>query len=149
MPAIEIKRAFIQNLSDTIRIFFKGVRGGRGSRFFEKSVVQPEFQEHHPGAVTISEAALSQMIIHCVDEYDDDIIVRKIKVKVERGGYGIELSVDVPYGKALSGGEGGLHELRRYIVNNIQKYTGIVIKRLEIEVETVTQRRQDLPKKAS
>ena len=148
VPAIEIKRAFIQNLTDTIRIFFKGVRGGRGSRFFEKSVVQPEFQEHHPGTVTISEAALSQMIIHCVDEYDDDIIVRKIKVKVERGGYGIELAVDVPYGKALSGGEGGLHELRRYIVNNIQKYTGIVIKRLEIAVETVTQRRLDLPRKA-
>ena len=48
VPAIEIKRAFIQNLTDTIRIFFKGTRGSDGaqrSRFFEKSVVQPRFQE--------------------------------------------------------------------------------------------------------
>lgn len=148
VPAIEIKRAFIQNLTDTIRIFFKGGRdhdSTNKSRFFEKSVVQPNFHENHiPGAVTISEAALSQMIIHCVDEYDDDILVRKIKVKISRTGYGIDLSIDVPFGKTLAG---GLHGLRNYILNNIQKYTGIVIDHLEIAVEKVTQRKQNLPKK--
>jgi hypothetical protein len=148
VPAIEIKRAFIQNLTDTIRIFFKGGRdhgNSNKSRFFEKSVVQPNFHENRiPGAVTISEAALSQMIIHCVDEYDDDILVRKIKVKISRTGYGIDLSIDVPFGKTLAG---GLHGLRNYILNNIQKYTGIVIDHLEIAVEKVTQRKQNLPKK--
>lgn len=149
VPAIEIKRAFIQNLTDTIRIFFKGARsgdGGRRSRFFEKSVVQPEFHENSAsGAVTISEAALSQMLIHCVDEYDDDILVRKIKVKINRSGYRIDLAIDVPFGKDLAG---GLHGLRNYILNNIQKYTGIVIDHLEIAVETVTQRQPTLPGKA-
>ena len=148
VPAIEIKRAFIQNLTDTIRIFFKGATssdGSKKSRFFEKSVVQPDFHEKRtPGAVTISEAALSQMIIHCVDEYDDDILVRKIKVKISRSGYGIDLAIDVPFGKTLAG---GLHGLRSYILNNIQKYTGIVIDHLKIEVEKVTQRKPKLPKK--
>ncbi len=148
VPAIEIKRAFIQNLTDTIRIFFKGPRGdgGKLSRFFEKSVVQPEFHENHAsGAVTISEAALSQMLIHCVDEYDDDILVRKIKVKISRSGYRIDLALDVPFGKNLAG---GLHGLRAYILNNIQKYTGIVIEHLEIAVEKVTQRQPTLPGKS-
>lgn len=148
VPAIEIKRAFIQNLTDTIRIFFKGTRGSDGaqrSRFFEKSVVQPKFQEKAgTGTVTISEAALSQMIIHCVDEYDDEILVRKIRVHVGRHGYGIDLGIDVPYGKTLAG---GLHELNGYILNHIQKYTGIAIKHLEIEVEKITQRQPKLPRK--
>ena len=144
VPAIEIKRAFIQNLTDTIRIFFKGGRSPGGSRFFEKSVVQPNFQERSQGTVTISEAALSQMLIHCVDEYDDEILVRKIRVHVGRKGYGINLGIDVPYGKSLAG---GLHGLNRYIRNNIQKYTGIIIEHLEIAVEQVSQRQPQLPKK--
>ena len=56
------------------------------------------------------------MIIHCVDEYDDEILVRKIRVHVGRHGYGIDLGIDVPYGKTLAG---GLHELNGYILNHI------------------------------
>jgi replicative DNA helicase len=57
-------------------------------------VVQPGFHDRGaPGAVTISEAALTQMILHCIDEYDQDILVRKIKVKLGRSGYGIDLTL--------------------------------------------------------
>ena len=65
-------------------------------------------------------------------------------MKISRSGYGIDLAIDVPFGKTLAG---GLHGLRSYILNNIQKYTGIVIDHLKIEVEKVTQRKPKLPKK--
>lgn len=148
VPTIEVKRDYAQILSDSIRIFFRGTKGKDGvktARFFEKSVVQPEF--HHNGAegtVTISEAALTQMILHCIDEYDGDILVRKVKVKLGRSGYGIDLFVDVPFGKTL-GGE--LHDLRSYIVRNIQKYTGIAIDRLEIAIDNISQRKKEPKKK--
>ena len=147
VPAIEVKRDYAQILSDSIRIFFKGSKGADGekrSRFFEKSVVRPDF--HHQGTtgtVSISEAALTQMILHCIDEYDGDVLVRKIKVRIGRSGYGIDLYIDVPYGKTLTG---ELHELRAYIFEKIQKYTGIVLDSLEISIDNISQRKMMLAK---
>ncbi len=139
VPAIEIKRDYSQILSDSIRIFFKGDRGpdqGEKVSFFDKSIVQPSFhtQGKTSGKVSISEAALTEMILHCIDEYDTDIHVLKVKVKKSKAGYRIELSVDVPYGKKLAG---GLQELREYIHNNLQKYTGIILHHLEISIDKV------------
>lgn len=143
VPAIEIRRDYAQILSDSIRIFFKGSRdsnGVRHSKFFEKSIVQPRYHENGiPGTVTISEAALTQMILHCIDEYDSEIIVKKIKVRLSRSGYGINLFIDVPYGKTLSG---DLHELRSYIINNIRKYTGIILDNLEISIDNISLRKK-------
>jgi uncharacterized alkaline shock family protein YloU len=143
-----VKRDYAQILSDSIRIFFKGGKdkdGVRRSRFFEKSVVQPDFHDKGKGgSVSISEAALTQMILHCIDEYDAEVLVRKIKVKMGRSGYGIELFIDVPYGKTLTG---ELHELRTYIQNNIQKYTGIIIDNLELSIDNIVQRKKEKKKK--
>lgn len=145
VPAIEIKRDYAQILSDSIRIFFKGSRQGNGvqkARFFDKSVVQPDFHtdETAPGSVLISEAALTQMILHCIDEYDSEVHVRKIRVKTSRRGYGINLSVGVPYGKTLTG---GLHELRTYIHDRLQRYTGIILDSLEISIDEISQRKKE------
>ena len=148
VPAIEVKRDYAQILSDTIRIFFKGGKdkdGVKQSRFFEKSVVQPMYQDKGVGgSVTISEAALTQMILHCIDEHDGDILVRKIKVKLGRSGYGIDLFIDVPFGKTLTG---ELHELRSYILKNIQRFTGIMIDHLEISIDNISQRKKETKKK--
>jgi len=149
VPAIEVKRDYAQILSDSIRIFFKGGNypdGVQKARFFEKSVVQPSYHDQKKGGtVTISEAALTQMILHCIDEQDGEILVRKIKVKMGRAGYSIDLFIDVPYGKTLTG---ELHDLRTYIQNNIQKYTGIMIDKLEISIDNISQRKKDATKKA-
>jgi len=150
VPTIEVKRDYAQIFSDSIRIFFKGGKdkdGIKKSRFFEKSVVQPTYQDNSAeGAVTISEAALTQMILHCIDEYDGDILVRKVRVKMGRTDYGIDLFIDVPFGKTLAG---EMHELRSYIIRNIQKYTGIVLSRLEIAIDNVSQRKKELKKKTN
>jgi len=147
VPTIEVKRDYAQILSDSVRIFFKGGKdkdGLKKSRFFEKSIVQPSYHDSGAGGtVTISEAALSQMILHCIDEYDGEILVRKIRVKMGRSGYSIDLFIDVPFGKTLTG---ELHELRSYILNNIQKYTGIVIDHLEIAIDNISQRKKETKK---
>lgn len=144
VPTIEVRRDYAQILSDSIRIFFKGGNhpdGVKNSRFFEKSVVQPAYHEkRRDGTVSISEVALTQMILHCIDEYDGEILVKKIKVITGRAGHRIDLFIDVPYGKTLSG---ELHELRTYIKNNIQKYTGIMIDSLEISIDNISQRKKD------
>lgn len=154
VPVIEVKRDYAQILSDSIKIFFKG--GEQKSKIFEKAVVQPDFHNKtivHPGAddeqgvaggVSISEAALTQMILHCIDEYDDEIQVIKIKVNVGRAGYRVKLSFEVPYGKTLTG---DLHDLRSYITAKIQTYTGIILDKLEISIEKISEKRKAEPEK--
>ncbi len=149
VPVIEVKRDYSQILSDSIRIFFKG--STKKPRVFEKAVVQPDFHtksvvqqdtlegQGAPGRVSISEAALTQMILHCIDEYDDEIEVKRIKVRTSRTGYGITLSIDVPYGKTLTG---ELHDLRTYIHDKIQMYTGIILDKLEISIDNISQRKK-------
>jgi len=106
-------------------------------------VVQPDFHsnEKTPGSVNISEAALTQMILHCIDEYDSEVRVRKIKVKSSRSGYGIDLYVSVPYGKTLAG---GLHEMRSYIQGRLQRYTGIILESLEISIDKISERKKEV-----
>lgn len=139
VPAIEVKRDYAQILSESVRIFFRGDKrknGKKKSKFFEKSIVQPDFQKDATatGKITITEAALTQMIFHCIDEYDDEIQVKKVKIKVLKSGYSIVLNIIVSYGKTLTG---GLDELRKYICDTIQRYTGILIEDLEISVDEI------------
>jgi len=143
VPAIEIKRDYAQILSESIRIFFSGEKrknGDQKSKFFEKSIVQPDFHKSSSeGKITITEAALTQMIFHCIDEYDDEIQVKKVKIKVLKSGYSIALNIIVFYGKPLTG---GLDELSKYICDTIQRYTGIIIKDLEISVDEISAKKK-------
>ncbi len=146
VPAIEVKRDYARILSDSIRIFFRGEKrqdGEKKSRFFEKSIVQPDFQDqrNQKGKVTISEAALTQMIFHCIDEYDDDVQINKVKVVIGRSGYDIELFISVPFGKTLNS---DLEELRKYTQDTIQRYTGIILKTLEISIDEISSRPKEV-----
>ncbi len=137
VPAIEIKRDYAKILQDTIRIFFSGDKREEknSSRFFEKSIVQPEFvEDRRAGKVTITEAALSQMIFHCIDEFDTTVEVKKLKLKVLKSGFSVSISLIVSYGKNINS---ELEELRNYICNTIQRYTGIVIEDLELSVDEI------------
>lgn len=139
VPAIAVTRDYAQILSESIRIFFSGDKrknGTKKSKFFEKSIVQPDFQKDATtgGKVTITEAALTQMIFHCIEEYDDEIQVKKVRIKVLKFGYSIVLNIIVSYGKPLTG---GLDDLSKYICDTIQRYTGIIIKDLEITVDEI------------
>lgn len=140
VPAIEVTRDYAQILSDSIRIFFswdKRKSGEKKSQFFEKSIVQPDYHNNKGGVegkVTISEAALTQMIFHCIDEYDEDIQVKKVKIKVHPSGYTIALYIVVAYGQTLTS---GMEQLRKYICDTIQRYTGIIIETLEISVDEI------------
>lgn len=147
VPAIEVERDYAQILSDTIRIFFswdKRKDGKNKSKFFEKSIVQPDFQDElSTGKVTITEAALTQMILHCIDEFDDEIEVKKVKIRVHNAGYAISLHIIINYGKSINK---SLDELRNYICDTIQRYTGIIIKPLTISVDEITLKKIDRPK---
>ena len=138
VPSIEVRRNYPRAMTDSIKILFrKGAGLFRRHDVFEKAVVRPDFSGK--GRITISEAALSQMIMHCIYEYSSVARIRKVSVKNEPRGYTFDVYLDVPYGSQLSG---TIHGMQNYVVENLEKYTGIMVRRVNIVVDTISQRDQ-------
>ncbi|MDR2394596.1 MAG: hypothetical protein LBD93_10650 [Treponema sp.] len=135
VPSIEVKRNYPTIFYNAIRIFKRNpVPPGISStpRVHEKSVVRPEYSKRT--RVTISETALSYMVINCVDEYNQHIRIKKIAVKDDAMGYRLVITIDVAYGTQLGG---DIHELQRYIIDSIERYTGILIEEVNIIIDKI------------
>ncbi len=133
VPAIEIKRSYPRIFYDSIRVFLQRniSPGGLATpKLYEKSVVRPEFSKR--GRVAITESALSQMVIHCIDEFDDSIRIQKITVRSDSQGYRLTIVIEVPFGSQLSG---RIHNLQQYIIDNIERFTGILIEEVNLVID--------------
>jgi adenylate kinase family enzyme len=137
VPSIEVKRNYPGIFYDAIKIFKRRAGPaipGAVPRVHEKSVVRPEYSRR--GKVSISEAALSQMVIHCVDEYNRSIRIKKIVVRDDDAGYRLVITIDVPFGTQLGG---NIHALQMYVIENIERYTGILIEEVNIIIDKIRQ----------
>ena len=138
VPSIEVKKNYPQIFSASMRDFFskqklfKGKKNGEG-KMIEKSIVQPEFSKK--GRVEISEAALTQMVMHCVSECDPDVKIKKISIKTDARGYRLVVTIDVPFGTQLTG---KVHRLQQYIIDKIESFTGILIEEVSIIIDKIT-----------
>ena len=135
IPALEIRRNYPSIFYDSVRVFLKKSFGAGASlpKIYEKSVVRPEYAKR--GRVSISEAALSQMVVHCVDEYDPSLRVKRLAIRDDSQGYRITVVLEVPYGTRLAS---NAHQLQEYIVDNIERFTGILIAEVNIVIDRFT-----------
>lgn len=139
VPTIEVKKNYPQILSSSMRDFFtqrklfsKQTKNQNG-KMIEKSIVQPEFSKK--GRIEISEAALTQMTMHCVNECDPDVKIKKITIKTDSRGYRLIVLIDVPFGTQLTG---KIHRLQQYIIDKIESYTGILIEEVSIVIDKIS-----------
>jgi uncharacterized alkaline shock family protein YloU len=51
-------------------------------------------------------------------------------------GYRLVITIDVPYGIQLSG---NIHDMQQYIIENIERYTGILIEEINIIIDKITE----------
>ncbi len=141
VPAIEIKRDYPKIFYNKVKIFFRGLRitdeRDRNSQVSEKSVVRPEFSKK--GRIEISEAAITQMVMHCVAEHDPQIRVKKLQIRSDSQGYRLVVTIDIPFGTQLTG---TIHNLQSYIIDSIEKYTGILIEEVSIIIDKITRTEQ-------
>lgn len=138
VPSIEIKKNYPQIFSNAIKVFFRkknifSKKNQNNGKLFEKSIVQPEFSKK--GRIEISEAALTQMVMHCVLENDSQVRVKKMTIKTDKRGYKIIITIDVPFGTQLTG---KIHNLQQYIIDKIESYTGILIEEVSIVIDKIT-----------
>jgi uncharacterized alkaline shock family protein YloU len=133
VPSIEVKRTYPKTMADSIKIFLKQQFGLGGEQVFEKSVIRPEFTKK--GEVTISESALTQMLLHCLQENNSQIKLKKVTIKNEGPSYHIDLAISIPYGMELIP---NINELQNYIVTSIERFTGIMIQELNVTIDSIT-----------
>lgn len=135
VPSIEIKRNYPRIFFDKIRIVLKHKENAiaPNRNVFEKSVVRPEFSKK--GRLEISEAALTQMVMHTVSEFDSAIRVKKLSIKINPEAYRFILLIDVPFGTQLTG---MIYKLQEYIIKSIEDYTGILLEEVNIVIDKIT-----------
>ena len=136
-PVLEVKKDSAHHIIDSLKLFFLDHRKFRKKKkFFEKTIVQTPYMR---GKLYISEAALTQMILHCLKEYDDSVYLRKIIIRKSPSGYFINLRIALPIKKNIPG---HLENMQVYIIKNIETYTGIYIKELNIILEKMSNNNQ-------
>ncbi len=138
VPSIEVQKTYPQIFSNSLHDFFSSKNifkknNKNSGKMIEKSIVQPEFSKK--GRVEISEAALTQMVMHCVSECDSELKVKKISIKTDSRGYKLIITVDVPFGTQLTG---KIHKLQQYIIDKIETFTGILIEEVSIIIDKIS-----------
>jgi uncharacterized alkaline shock family protein YloU len=135
VPAIEVKSKHSHIFLNSIRILFRrGFRILNKHDVYEKSVVKPPFSSK--GKVTISEEALTQMVLHCVSDFDQALRVKKVIITTKGLQYGIEVFLNVPFKTQLSG---SLHNLQNFILINIEKFTGISLSHVDVTIDSISE----------
>lgn len=135
VSTIEVKRNYPNTIAESLQLFFTEklkFRKKKKSTMVEKSVIRPDFTLN--GVVSISESALAQMIYHCADEFNADYVLKKITIKMEKGKYNLHILLKIPMGQGLAE---NLHEFKSYIISSIEKYTGIMIGKVDLEITEV------------
>ena len=75
------------------------------------------------------------MVMHCVNECDREVRVKKMTIKPNTRGYRITILIDVPFGTQLTG---KVHKMQQYIIDKIESFTGILIEEVSIIIDKIS-----------
>ncbi len=138
IPLIEVKKKYPNIILHAINMFSDKPRGfffkNRNRKIIEKTIVRPNYGTS--GKITISDAALLQMVSHCIQEYSDNIKLLKVTVTEIEGGYYLRIKVSLHY---KINNPGTLRDIQHIIKNKIEEFTGMNIKQVDILISKVTQ----------
>ncbi len=134
VPALEVSRDYSRIIYDSVKLFLKRkFVFSRNPKVIEKTVVRPRFSKR--GRVTISEAALTQMVLHCADEFDHSINIKRVLIRENNQGYSLDISIHVPYGTQFAE---MLHNFKEYVIESLERHTGILIDQVNLNIDRVT-----------
>ena len=121
VPSIEVTRSAPQIVYDSMKVFMGRKGHMKRNQTYEKTIVR------------LSEAVLTQMVKHAIGEYDPVMKVKKVRgVRNADSTYSISVTLQLParhyMGTTIS-------DLQEYITDCIEKYGGVMVKTVNIEIE--------------
>jgi uncharacterized alkaline shock family protein YloU len=79
------------------------------------------------------------MVVHCVNEFDPNVRIMRLAIRNDTQGYRITVMLEVPYGTRLAS---RIYALQEYIVDSIEKFTGILVAEVNIVIDRLAARPQ-------
>jgi adenylate kinase family enzyme len=130
VPVLEVKKDPSHRVLDSVKFFLKSKsRIFSKKKMVEKTIVQPLFSNR--GRLSISEEALSQMVLHCSQEFGRNVKISKIHVDKASDGFRIKVKLSMPYGMVVPDTLSGL---QTYIIQNVERFSGIHVQYLDLTV---------------
>ena len=130
VPTIEITRNYPSIVYDSMKIIRKN-QPGQKQQAYEKTIVRPEFSR--PDKEEVSEQAITQMVKHAIADYDPVIKMKKARgIKNQDGTYSISATLQLPVRHYMTT---TISDLQEYITECVEKYGGIMLKGVSIEIE--------------
>lgn len=130
VPPVEVTRSAPQIVYDSMKVMTGKNAIGKAITS-EKTIVRPEFSI--PRKEGISEQALLQMVKHSIGEYDPVIKVKKVRgTKGQDNSYTVSVTLQLPIRHYISS---KITDLQEYIGDCLEKYGGILIKEVNVEIE--------------
>ncbi len=131
VPSIEVTRSAPQIVYDSMKVFMGRKGHMKKNQTYEKTIVRPEFSR--PGKDEMSEAVLTQMVRHAIGEYDPVMKVKKVRgVKNTDSSYSIGITLQLPARHYVNT---TISDLQEYISDCIEKYGGVLVKKVNVEIE--------------
>ncbi|MFC2821468.1 MAG: hypothetical protein ACFN3H_01670 [Spirochaetales bacterium] len=130
---LQITRNYPTIVYDSIRVGlqkrFPFLSFWKKNQTVEKTLVCPEFSKQEE--TSISEAAITQMISHCLNEYEATMKVEKVTYAHGNEGYDLDINIRTPISiSALMKAE-----FEEYIADSLEKYGGILIHKVVLNVK--------------
>ncbi|MCR5761578.1 MAG: hypothetical protein K6F82_06275 [Sphaerochaetaceae bacterium] len=125
---LQIARSYPSIVYDGIKTGIRRIRGKKID-ISENTLVKPEFSKQEKN--NISEAAIKQMVKHCLYEYENILKVEDVKYTVTNEGYNLKVTLRTPVG--VDGKK--IPELQEYISDSLERYGGILVNRVELIVQ--------------
>ena len=135
VPIIEVEKRYPSSTISALLLSFSRNIFSSKKRFIEKTIVQPDY-ESPAGTITISKAALTQMVLHCANEFDQSVEIKKLIIKENGSAFSLKIDLQIPMHSSLPF---RLTELRNFIIKNIEKYTGILLQKVDINIVSMSQ----------
>ena len=70
-----------------------------------------------------------------INAFAEPDAIKKFIIKTDARGYRFVITIDVPFGTQLTG---KIHNLQDYIIDNVEKYTGILLEEVSIIIDKIT-----------
>lgn len=125
---LQIARSYPGIVYDEIKTGIRRIRGNKID-ISENTLVKPEFSKLEKN--TISEAAIKQMVKHCLYEYENILKVEDVKFSNTKDGYNLIITLRTPVGLDSK----KIPELQEYISDSLEKYGGILINSVDLNVQ--------------
>jgi ABC-type oligopeptide transport system ATPase subunit len=122
LPPVKVRMGLRSSVGSRVRVLAARVSALRGHLPLPPKVLQTSQARPAPGVV-FTESAITQMVHHCIQEYDHGLSLGKL-ILTRRGAlHALEVGIKVGFRQATSG---DLHTLKEFITSSLGKYAGIL-----------------------